>query len=139
MPVREWNSLTVATMSTIAVFSTGIAATWAMYHSLLATVGGDWIEATLGLNPLMVATAPSVFVGAFVGVALEDGLKWVESAVQQSLFQNFLGRALGVKEPGSLGGVLEEIHANEGFRGEISICDGSSIYLTVTYTPKANA
>jgi hypothetical protein len=59
--------------------------------------------------------------------------------VKRSLFKNFLGRALRVKEPGSLGGVLGEIHANEGFRGEISICDGSSIYLTVTYTPKADA
>jgi hypothetical protein len=64
----------------------------------------------------------------------------VKSVVQFSRAKNFLNRALRVKEPGSLGGVIEQIQANEGFRGEISIGDdSSSMWLKVTYTPKVNA
>lgn len=139
VPVREWNLIAEANVGAIAVVIAGLAGACATYQSLLATVGVEWMKATLGIHPIMAAVPVGYLCGALASVNVMDGLTWVESAVQRSLFKNFLGRALRVKEPGSLGGVLGEIHANEGFRGEISICDGSSIYLTVTYTPKADA
>ncbi len=116
----------------ISFFTTAIAVGQATHHLLLATFG----EAAAALG-VVVGYGAAMLVAPPLATG---GLKWVKSVVQFSRAKNFLNRALRVKEPGSLGGVIEQIQANEGFRGEISIGDdSSSMWLKVTYTPKVNA
>ncbi len=128
---------TICTFAAVLIIfsTTTIAVMEATYHSLLAIFGE--MDPALGW---VVSYGAGIFVAPRLAT---EGLEWVRSVVGFSQAKTFLNRALRVKEPGSLGGVIEQIHANEGFRGEISISKPSiflnRIHLKVTYTPKADA
>ena len=134
---------TICTFAGGVIFATttaiaAIVGMQATYNSLLAIFGE--MDPALGS---VVTYGAGMFVA---GRLLKEGLKWVSSVVQWvssvvqfSQAKTFLNRALRVKEPGSLGGVIDQIHANDGFRGEIYISKPSLIHLKVTYKPTADA